>query len=537
MLDRNEAHEAPNCFQETSLVDELSSTSPTEKPKNRSQAELITELGESKAKLWHCPEGNAYATVVLKSGAAMNLPVRGVAFRNWLGGEWYFQKKSVAAKDAMDRAIDSLSATAQYGCDRLETATRVSHTKDTVWIDLCDEKSQIVRVTPNGWEIVADAECPVRFLRTKQSKPLPIPKQDANLDALRKLLCVDEDGLKAIEAYALGAFMPPVGGFPILVITGEQGSGKSVGCECIRAVIDPAIPPLRQMPKNPNDLCAALNSSFLLAFDNISNMSKEMSDILCSLATGSGYAKRALYSDADEVVYKGSRPILISGINDVIYAPDLAERCIFVEFIRPPDAARRTAKDMNEILERERGNLLGAVLDRVSRALKEVDTIHRPSELPRLADFALWVYAGTPEDERGDIWRVLTENRKMKSLITIEDDLLASAVVTLAEKGGYSGTARELLKALGEQERIDKPRPEGWPATPDALGKKLKRLQSVLAEAGITVSQTRGKERIWIIRLKEAEQASQATEVSTGPPACGSYRGNLGAFGTDPTVL
>lgn len=467
-------------------------------------ADELVELGSNRAKLWHDSKHDAYATVPLMSGGYDNLCVREKSFREWLGGEWYRRGKGSPPREAMERAIDALAAKAIYGSEMRETAKRIGHTPGTVWIDLCDEGRRIVRVTSEGWDLAASRACPIMFLRPRNMQALPEPVRGGTLGAFKQLLSVNDEGRRIIEAYMLGAFMPPPGGFPILVATGEQGSGKSFGCGTIRGVLDPSALTLRRAPRDEGDLGAALNSGYLLGFDNLSKVSSWLSDALCSLATGGGIARRELYTNADEYIVSGRRPVLLNGINDVVTAPDLAERCLFVDFIRPTDANRLTETELEARRQRESGPILGALLDRVSSALKDRSSID-PGALPRLADFATWVYAGTPEAEREEVWRVIADNRKEKNWSTIEDDPLASAVRDLVKHDGFKGTACELLTQLNEQNGITgrNNRIEGWPSSPDTLGKHLRRLIPVFDAVGIEVRQYRGRARIWSISSKE----------------------------------
>lgn len=102
--------------------------------------------------------------------------------------------------------------------------------------------------------------------------------------------------------------------------------------------------------------------------------------------------------------------MLLNGINDVVTAPDLAERGLFVEFIRPADAKRLTETELELRWQSERSMILGALLDRVSSAVRDRSKVH-PGALHWLADFAKWDYAGTPEAERDETWRALANNR------------------------------------------------------------------------------------------------------------------------------
>ena len=474
----------------------------------------LIRLALAKIRLWHDEKAEGHATIPSPNGGFENVKIRGRSFRTWLDRKWFSNYRSAAPREALERAIDTLEGFAIHESESFPTAIRVGHTESTVWLDLNNETKQVIRVTQDGWDFVEDQDCPLRFLRTGSMEKLPQPSRDGSFSGLGQLLSIDADGLLLVEAYLLASFMPLPGGIPILAVTGEQGSGKSFGCRVIRSILDPSRLALRSAPKTENDLGAGLSSSYVLGFDNLSFIPGWLSDALCILTTGGGLAKRRLYTDAEEHILYGRRPVLLNGINDSVSAPDLAERSLFIEFKRPSDALRRTEKELEHLLNRESGRILGELLNRVSRALAN-QSITCPGSLPRLADAAKWVYAGSPPETREKTWRALAENRKGKNLAIIEADILASALQDLAARQTFTGTARRLLEALCLQEKIDaKNRPEGWPRSADALGKRISRLAPVLREAGLTVHHQRGKERIWTIGKKETLEVSEVSEAS-----------------------
>jgi hypothetical protein len=67
-----------------------------------------------------------------------------------------------------------------------------------------------------------------------------------------------------------------------------------------------------------------------MAFDNVSHMPNWLSDTLCRLATGGGFATRQLYTDGEEMLFDSCRPILLNGIEDFVTRADLADRTVFL---------------------------------------------------------------------------------------------------------------------------------------------------------------------------------------------------------------
>ena len=78
----------------------------------------------------------------------------------------------------------------------------------------------------------------------------------------------------------------------------------------------------------------------MLAFDNVSGLPARVSDTLCRLATGGGFAARQLYTDADEALFDAARPAILNGIEDIVTRPDLADRAVFLTL----DPSRRRAE-------------------------------------------------------------------------------------------------------------------------------------------------------------------------------------------------
>src|SRR5262245_4755277 len=101
------------------------------------------------------------------------------------------------------------------------------------------------------------------------------------------------------------------GPYPVLAISGEQGSAKTVICKLLKALIDPNAAPVRALAREERELMIAANHSYLLAFDNLSNLPASFSDAFCRLASGGSFAVGQLYSDGGGVLFQASIPILI----------------------------------------------------------------------------------------------------------------------------------------------------------------------------------------------------------------------------------
>jgi hypothetical protein len=162
-----------------------------------------------------------------------------------------------------------------------------------------------------------------------------------------------------------------------------------------------------------------------------------------------------------------------------------------VEFLDlKPDKRGDEAQFWREF-EQVRPRILGGLLDAAAAGLGNLPKVWL-NELPRMADFALWVSAceaglGMKPGEDLSAYRY---NRAEMHQIALESSLLFEPVAKLAREG-FSGTAAELLTRLNHMISENMRRSVRWPKAPSALGTALRRLASNLRAAGIEIQFSR----------------------------------------------
>jgi hypothetical protein len=344
---------------------------------------------------------------------------------------------------------------------------------------------------------------PVRFRRTKGMLALPIPERGGSIQKLRAFLNVrsDADFVLAV-AWAL-AVLGGRGPYPVLVLSGEQGSAKSTFTAILRALLDPNTAPLRALPSKDRDLFIAANNAHLLAFDNVSGLPFWLSDTLCRLATGGGFAIRQLKTDEDEVLFNATRPIILNGIEDSVARADLADRAVLLQLAPIAEEQRRPEAELWVEFEAERPWLLGVLLDALVEGLKRLAET-KLSKLPRMADFALWAAAcETAFWPSGTFMKAYTDNRDEATASVIDANPVAAGVRTLMqERTEWRGTAMQLLRMLAEITDERTVKSKDWPHTAQKLSGALRRAGKDLRVIGIEVEFGReGKRRTRIIRI------------------------------------
>jgi putative DNA primase/helicase len=448
---------------------------------------LIELIGE--AELWHDPERIAYATVPV-DGHRENFELGSERFKDWLADRACDAIGLVPAAEAIEATLRIARAKALRGpCCR--TWRRVAEHDDgrVIYLDLGCPRWRAVKITAMGWKIVDSV--PVKFLRSRGMETLPEPEAGEPIELLREFCNVESDADFRLFVAWLAAALRPAGPFPILILTGQQGAAKSTLARIARLLIDPNASPIRSVPKDERDLIVSAFNSWLLVYDNLSAVPAWLSDALCRLSTGGGFATRQLHSDRDETIFAAQRPIVLNGIGDLAARPDLADRVLSITLPPIADDQRREEREFWAAFMVARPAILGALCDIVAGGLRRLPDI-KPDRLPRMADFARWGAACAPGwgSEPAAFLRDYDENRSDAMAVAAEASPLVPAIEAVLGRArlpadGFDGTAAELLDRLGEVCSDAERRARWYPANAAQVGSALRRIAPLLRSRGI----------------------------------------------------
>jgi energy-coupling factor transporter ATP-binding protein EcfA2 len=500
---------------------------------HKTQSDLLVEIA-AKARLFHTADQEGFADITV-DGHRETHRICGAAFRRWLRHEFYKLKKRGCNADALKVAVETMDAMALFEGESREVHIRVAKYGDDIYIDIGDAKWCAIKVSKTGWEVVADP--PVRFQRSPSMKPLPIPEKGGSIDLLRPLCNVSNDGFVLLVADLLAALRPD-SNYPVLVLTGEQGCGKSSLARLFARLTDPRLPEQRSMPRSEEDLLVAAKGQHVLSFDNISGLPLWLSDALCRLSTGGGAGKRKLYTDEEEVLFSGRRPVVLNGIEDVVTRPDLVDRALIQLLETIPENKRRDESDFGQQFERVAGKILGALLDGLVAGLKNLATIKMTNK-PRMADFALWAEAGTRAYWPAETFlRAYRENVARAVDLTIEASPVAVAVQGfMADRIEWTGTASELLSLLTDSIGEQAARARGWPKQASAFSGRLRRVAPPLRRIGIDISFEReahtGTRVVHIMVTRRPEDGGKRPSPSSPPSVKGEKPNKINGRGGD----
>lgn len=380
--------------------------------------------------------------------------------------------------------LSALQAVAIFDGEKKKVHLRIARHGNTVVLNLANEQGQVVVIDKDGARITTDS--PVAFINSPNMAPIPAPQDDDGTAILefQKLFNLRDDLFHRIIAFMINV-MKPEGPYLMLMVEGEQGSGKSELSRTIKMLVDPSHAAKLRMPSNERDLMIIAKDAHLMVFDNISGLKRDMSDSFCSLLTGGGYGARKLYTDDELQIFFETRPLLINGITDIANRPDLLERSLSLRLPTMPEGQRKTEEELRRRLEELRPEILGFLCKALSCALRNFDNVETPTSV-RMADAAKWLVAaepalGVPE---GTMLNVIISSQNDIVIESMYKNSLAIALINCIETNAFEGHVAELFTIIQEyREKTD------WtfPKTASHLSNNLRQLRPALEKIGVIV--------------------------------------------------
>lgn len=405
---------------------------------------------------------------------------------------------------------DYLIAQAEISGIVKNVSYRVAKLKEGgVEIDVGDANHTRVRIQAGKVDVITSGS-ETLFFRTKATGEMVLPASTGDINLLKQYVNLHPAAFMLFIAwlsYTLAHPKVKTSKYVILVLTGNQGSGKSSLCNnIIYTLIDPNNIGVQIMPSNPKDLAIAAQNSHVLCYDNVREFKAQMSDLLCIAATGGALTSRQLFTDADQQVLFMHTALVLNGIHSFIEQPDLAQRCLTLEMLPIASQARQSEIALTDALNRDLPFITRGLYDLIANIFTQLPNavITNPE---RMIDFVQWLAAMeiVMNAPTGTFQELYSDSLQQGQLDSLLESTLAVAVMELAKMQSsldWVGTPAELFGELNLHASKETKRSREWPANPIALSKRLRPLQASLMTQGITLQFSRGKQRTITIKLE-----------------------------------
>jgi hypothetical protein len=482
------------------------------------------------------------------------------------------------SETAQRSALQKFRADARFGGVVNSVYIRVAHHDGKVLID---------RVTPDGstYEaskagVVINPEPPVRFARPDGMLPMieadlsATPKQA--LDALKSITRFREERDLVLTVCSMLDILAGRGPHPVTEATGPPGAAKTTFQMVLVKLADPNVVESITLPKTRRDHFINMSTRRFVPYNNISRITKDLSDAFCVSGESGWDVQRALFTNASSSAIHARGPIGLASVSSAVEEGDLGARTLKIELASIPSSEQLSESKFLAKFEVVAPTILGGLLNALCVGLRRYDSIvEEDLNLPRLASFAMWSIAcetafGWPE---GTFLRCFAETAAVAAASILSDSPVATVFLQFTEEWGkdWEGTAAELLKEMealargplrvaeaalqmaknaargGENLLAQKKLADAisdykdaqaqlgesvnhkdWPSIPSALSRCLRSLDTQLKGAGITIrwptSHRGGRKISVIVKKKEAGEpgvwdrpSSPSSPSSPGP--------------------
>lgn len=482
--------------------------------------ETLTEELKNQHTLFHDSQKQPY--IAINHSGAKVLSLSGNDFKYWLLAE-KMEAGEYISTHTIDEITKRLQAAAIHTSKDLRPLSVRIHRIDNgyglpeeLWYDLGGEDGLAVHITKSGYTI---EEPPIIFRRYdhQHEQVKPRVKDGGKLNDLFELINLTERADKiAMTVFLVSCYVDRFPK-PVLLIRGTNGSGKSTPMRILHNLIDPSeLEAGTPLVRDTGELARLANKSPLIHWDNIDGkeMTPEVSNAICRITSGQAFARRALYTDDSDLIFKGQRVVMINGIGKLAIREDILDRCLIFNMKRIPENKRKTEAEIFAKLEEIKPYLLHEIFTTLSKVLSIYPTVNL-AESHRLADFEKLGFAicEAIDGYSGKEWLQVSDNVFKRQ---VENALEASAVAQIAkylvDRSKYhiwEGTATDMLNfKLDEDDNyLETPEDKNlkqsirdnltFPKNASALGSQLNRAESTLHSLGIIMEHSRNGKDVY----------------------------------------
>lgn len=488
----------------------MSSLADTDK---KSVAARLVDMAQERYLLGVSEDGEPFGAERNRPHLAMLLRGGRAGLRADLAARYFRETGSVAGGQALTDAtliLEGLAAAQTPEALNL----RVAEQGGVVYIDTGDSDGRVIRIRGGQWTLCSSA--PVRFLRTKLTGAMPMPRSSGDVTELWDFVNIAVEDRPLLLSVLVGALIQCDVPHPVLALFAEQGSAKSTTTRMLVDLVDPSPVPLRQAPRDQDSWVTAASGSWVVALDNLSAIPPWLSDSLCRAATGDGHVKRALYTDADLAILKFRRCVIVNGIDVGAVRPDLAERLVTVELRRIERQMRQPESAMRQRWAMALPAILGGLLTLAAAVHARLETIS-VDELPRMADFCRTL-AAVDEILSTDGLRRYTSRASHLSEETLSINPFVEQLRSRPQEPLVGQSGDDLLKLLTPVDD-DWRRPREWPKNGRDVSGILRRHAPALRNLGWDIEDDSARNHrnvlLWTIYPPYKDVAAQRSSRSS----------------------
>lgn len=428
------------------------------------------------------------------------------AFADLVARMTYEDSRQLLNENQLKQICSHLSAIARFEAQTLPVYVRsfTDAERDT-YIQIGNDNGDVIKVTAKGWTLISERECPVLFWRTALQKPLVLPQRGGGLDLIESYANFENPDMIYLFVTLLAFYLEGMGPFPICVLNGQPGAGKSELASMVKELVDNSIVNSLLLPRNLDDYIVSQRLSKISVYDNVEHLTPEQSNMFCVSVTNGASIKRKLYSNNAVTVSHITSATIFTTIHALIERDDAADRSIPFALNRLGDGKFIPKKVLLERRAKDLPLIFGAVLDLLCAIKAEMAKGAALVYDTRLVDFATFGTAAEKylEMETGEFVRLIQQSQRafapgLKSKYQAFYKAICDYMAELSQD--WKGGAGALLQAVTPYKDA---KAKNWPESSEAAGRQLSALQKTFEMAGINAYRDTSGGRNWVFKLSE----------------------------------
>lgn len=469
------------CLQQDSLKQVVEADAKSQK--------FIDVLRNEKIVLFHDQNEIPFAQVTT-SKRKYNFELGSKDFQQFARRTLYVKTGKTIPEIQLKDCLTLLSYEALYEGSRHNLFHRVTGGESSIFYDLCNPDGNIIRIDQNDWYIENSVQHPFLFKKGHTLEQV-MPVRGGNMTDFLPFLNFQTEDEKILFLCTLPVRLFRNVDQAIGYIYGPAGSGKTTLLKMTKELIDPSQGGISIPFKKPEDILPLLNGMWMFCNDNLSNISNELSDFFCTMATGGESSRRQLYHDKEIITFSVKNPAFITGINVEATNSDLLSRIIQFKTVSVDKGKRASQQELERQFKDLKPKLLGAIFETISKAIAIKPNLKVHTDF-RMADFALWGAACAEAIGYGSerFLQALHNSMKFRAYDAIYNSNAGRVLIDyLKENRSFEGSGTELLNALkkfrNESDAYDDY--ERIANSPAGLTRKLRQLENSLLEIGVKI--------------------------------------------------
>ncbi len=447
------------------------------------QATKLVDLALGKYGLGVTPDGRPFAFDEMTPHVVFDLKGNKLGLRQQISSDYYDKYNGAPSQTALASAMNVLEGKA-LKCPPTPVHLRVAGNRDAVYVDMADNDNRLIKISGGEWKVVHSS--PYRFRRTENTAAMREPTPGGKLSTLFSYLHVRPEDRTLLVGILVDALINPNTAKPITHFEGEHGTSKTTTTVHFASLVDPTVVPHHGPPSDLKHWTSVAGASWMVALDNLSSVPDWLSDAFCRTATGTGLAKRSLYTDDDLSIAVFRRAIVFNGISMSSLRGDLADRMVSFELRRITDQQRKSEEDLQRDWEADLPSILGGLLRLAAKVHAMLPRLE-PQPLPRMADFARVLLC---IDKLAKQPNAMAEYRARQarnlSESVVDDPFIGHLVDTRYTTAPGGEPANDILRRATACLKVE-PKPKSWPVSPKSVSSRLKRNAPGLRSLGWTV--------------------------------------------------